>query len=94
MPIFTAQIELAQDVPQLIVGSDNQAQEVHIHNHEHAQGRDLYIGATNAVDETTGHHVLAETDIKFWLNPGDELWGMTPDGAGCLVTVIRIQKED
>jgi len=94
MSIITKSISLAQDTPVLIAGGDNMPQEVHIHNHEHAQARDLYIGGGSAVSPTTGHHIEAETDVRFVLQPGDVLWGMTPDGAGCDVTVMQIQKTD
>lgn len=94
MPIITRQVSLEQDIPVMIVGADNMMQEVHIHNHEHAQGRDLYVGPDNTVSDTNGHHILAESDIVFDLAPGDVLWGMTPDGAGCDVTVLQIQKND
>lgn len=94
MPLITRNISLEQDTPVLIASADNMAQEVHVHNHEHAQGRDLYVGPDNTVSDTNGHHVLAESDIVFTLAPGDVLWGMTPDGPGCDVTVLQIQKTD
>ena len=94
MPVITRNFSLAQDTPVVIVSGDNMFQEVHIHNHEHSQGRDLYVGTDNTVSETNGHHILAESDIVFQLAPGDVLWGMTPDGAGCDVTVLQIQKND
>lgn len=94
MSIIVKQFSLAKDVPQQLVTPDNMPQEVHIHNHEHVQGRYLYIGPTSGVSDTNGHHVLAETDITFRIMPGDELWGMTPDNAGCDVTVVQIQKGD
>ena len=94
MPIITSNFSLVQDTPVKIASADNMPQEVHVHNHEHATGRDLYVGEDNTVSETNGHHVLAESDIVFPLSPGDSLWGMTPDGSGCDVTVLQIQKND
>jgi hypothetical protein len=92
MSVHTFNYSLAQDVPQKIVDADNMIQEVHIHNHEHATSRDLYLGATSAVSSTNGHHILAEENIVFDLQPGDVLWGMTPTGSGCDVTVLVIRK--
>lgn len=94
MPIITRQFSLEQDTPVLIATADNMPQEVHVHNHEHAQGRDLYIGPNSDVSETNGHHVIAEADMVIQLRPNDELWGMTPDGPGCDVTVLQVQKRD
>jgi dUTPase len=91
MAIKTFQYALAQDVRQLIAPPSVQPQEVHIHNHEHSQGRNLYIG-DETVTVTTGHHVLAETDIVIYLQPGQYLYGITPDGAGCDVTVLCVEK--
>ena len=94
MSIIVRNFSLEQNTPVMIVGADNMAQEVHIHNHEHASGRDLYVGPGSAVSSTNGHHILAESDIVFNLQPHDVLWGMIPDGAGCAVTVLQIQKQD
>lgn len=94
MPVIVNSFSLERDVSVQLVAPDNMPQEVHIHNHEHSQGRDLYIGPDNSVSEDNGHHVLAESDIAFSLMPGDVLWGMTPDNAGCDVTVLQIQKSD
>jgi hypothetical protein len=94
MPVIVNNVSLEQDTPVLIAGSDNMAQEVHIHNHEHSQGRDLYVGPDSNVSATNGHHVEAESNVVFKLQPGDVLWGMTPDGSGCAITVLAIQKND
>lgn len=94
MAVITTNFSLEKDTPVMIVGPDNMMQEVHIHNHEHAQGRDLYVGPDSSVSDTNGHHILAESDVMFRLVPGDALWGMTPDNAGCDVTVLQIQKND
>jgi hypothetical protein len=94
MPIITRQFSLAQDTPVMIVGADNMTQEVHIHNSEAVGTRDLYIGGDNTVSDSNGHHVWARSDIRLVLAPGDVLWGMTPDSAGCNVTVLQIQKND
>ncbi len=92
MAIVTQQFSLVQDTPVQLVGSTNMPQEVHVHNHEHSQFRELYIGPDNSVSDTNGHHVLAESDMVLILRPGDSLWGMTPNGAGCDVTVLQIMK--
>ena len=93
MAVKTFQYSLVEDVPQLIVPQANMPEEVHVHNHEHATGRDLYIGGGSAVSEANGHHVLAQSDMIVHLQPGQVLWGMTPTGAGCDVTVLCIQKD-
>ena len=94
MSVKTFQYSLADNVPQLIVPQSHMPQEVHVHNHEHAIGRDLYIGGSSAVSETNGHHVLAQSDMIITLQPTQVLWGMTPTNAGCDVTVLVIQKDN
>jgi hypothetical protein len=94
MAVKTFQYALVQDAPVRLVPKHHMPQEVHVHNHEHSGSRDLYIGAGSAVSDANGHHVLASTDMIMTLHPNQELWGMTPTGAGCDVTVLVIQKDN
>jgi len=91
--IRTAQVALVQDVPQVLTERSVMPQTVHIHNHEHATSRNLYVGGDENVDETTGHHILATQDMVFELLPGEALFGMTPDSSGCAVTVFQSIRE-
>jgi len=93
MGVITAQFSLVDGVPQRLVAGRSMTTEVHIHNHEHQQGRNLYIGANSSVSETNGHHILADTDLQLFLQPGDEVWGMTDTNAGCDVTVLILAKD-
>ena len=88
MTIRVAQISLAQDVVQRLTEVSVMPQQVHIHNHEHSNSRNLYVGGDSSVDETTGHHILATQDMVFELLPGDAIYGMTPDN-DCDVTVFQ-----
>jgi hypothetical protein len=94
MAVKTFQYALLEDVPVRLVPKHHMPQEVHVHNHEHSVSRDLYVGAGSAVSDANGHHVLASTDMIMTLHPDQELWGMTPTGAGCEVTVLVIQKDN
>ena len=94
MAVKTFQYALVEDVAVRIVPKHHMPQEVHVHNHEHSVSRDLYIGPGSAVSDANGHHVLAQTDMIMTLHPNQELWGMTPTGAGCDVTVLVIQKDN
>ena len=88
MTIRNAQIALAQDTPQVLTERSVMPQTVHIHNHEHSNSRNLYVGGDENVDETNGHHILPTQDMVFELLPGDAIYGMTPD-SGCDVTVFQ-----
>ena len=93
MTIRTVQIALAQDVPQVLTERSVMPQTVHIHNHEHANSRNLYVGGDATVDDTNGHHILPTQDMVFELLPGEALYGMTPDSSGCAVTVFQSIRE-
>ncbi|HEY7823401.1 MAG TPA: hypothetical protein VIG24_11225 [Acidimicrobiia bacterium] len=88
MTIRAAQISLAQNVVQRLTDASVMPQQVHIHNHEHSNSRNLYVGGGSDVDETNGHHILPTQDMVFELLPGDAIYGMTPDN-GCAVTVFQ-----
>ena len=92
MPIQTAQFNLVEDVAQRIVAGHSMVTEVHIHNHEHSQARNVFIGAGSAVTASTGHHILAEDNLSIFLQPGDEVWAVTDNAAGCSVTVLALIK--
>lgn len=93
MPLQSLVFQLLQNVPVLIAARANMPQEVHVHNHEHALSRELYIGGSASVSESNGHHVVAASDMVITLQPNQELWGMTPTLAGCAVTVLCIRKD-
>lgn len=93
MPIQSFSYSLVQNVPVIIAPQSHMVQEVHVHNHEHALVRELYVGGSSAVSSTNGHHVIAMSDMVIHLQPDQVLWAMTPTAAGCAVTVLAIRKE-
>jgi hypothetical protein len=82
---------LEQDTPVQVVFAHHSGQEVHLHNSERLASRDAFVGPTDSVDETNGHHIAAGTDVKIMVPPGDVLWAMTPDN-NCDFTVLTIAR--
>ncbi len=91
MAIKSFQYDLEQNVRQVICPPSIHPQEVHVHNHEHGQRKDLYVGGPN-VTADNGHHVLAESDMRIVLHPGQSLYGVTDENNGIEVTVLCVEK--
>lgn len=57
----------------LIVPRDDNSQQVVLHNHEHQNNHEIFIG-NSSVTTTTGMHVPATETIQLTIAPGDELY--------------------
>jgi hypothetical protein len=80
MPITTTQFTLLAGVRQQIVSPSSQSQHVCIHNHEHSQNREAFIG-NSSVTVTTGIHAVATQTSMITIGPGDDLWAITDDAS-------------
>jgi hypothetical protein len=74
--ITTAQYTLTSGVRQLIVGRSINPQYVCIHNHEHNQNHEIFVGNAS-VTTSTGIHAVATQTSSLPLEPGDELYAIT-----------------
>jgi hypothetical protein len=89
MPITTQQFTLAENVRQRIVAPDVMSQHVCIHNHEHSQNSEIYIGNAT-VTTSTGIHAVATQTSMITIGPGDDLWAVSDtDGVEMQVLVIK-----
>ena len=66
-------------IPDLI--TDRQAGcQIWIHNHEHSQNSEIYIG-NSGVTTSTGIHAVATQTSMITIGPGDDLWAVSDTNA-------------
>lgn len=91
MPVYTYSYDLAEDVRTLIVPPRPVSQEVCIHNHEHALGKEIFIGNAS-VSVTNGMHAVATQTSIIRLGPGDDLYAIsTENGTVNLRVMVVVQ---
>ena len=76
MSVQTYSYNLAQGVRTLVVPPNVEPQDVCIHNHEHATGKEIFIGNSGVTVDNGMHEVAQETSI-ITLPPGDELYAIS-----------------
>lgn len=91
MPITTAQYTLTANTPRQIVAPDRMNQHVCIHNHEHAQNSEIYIG-NSTVTTSTGIHAVATQTSMIDIGPGDDLWAVS-DTSDVEIQVLVIKQD-
>jgi hypothetical protein len=89
MPVKTFGYDLVQNVRIQVVPPDNEPQEVCIHNHEHSQNREIFLGNETVTVETGMHAVATQTSI-ITLPPGDGLWAITPNNGGANLRIMVV----
>jgi hypothetical protein len=89
MPISTAQFTLTANVARQIVAPDRMSQHVCIHNHEHNDNKEIYIG-NSSVTTSTGIHAVATQTSMITIGAGDDLWAISvDDGVEMQVLVVK-----
>ena len=78
MPVQTYSYNLAQGVRTLVVPPNVEPQEVCIHNHEHAQSKEIFLGNASVTTSNGMHAVSTQTSI-ITLPPGDELYAISDE---------------
>ena len=91
MPISTAQFTLTANTARQIVAPDRMNQHVCIHNHEHNQNKEIYIG-NSSVTPTTGIHAVATQTSMITIGPGDDLWAVA-DETGLIIHVLIVKQD-
>ena len=91
MPITTQQFTLAENVRQRIVAPDVMNQQVIVHNHEHAQNKEIFIG-NSGVTTTNGLHARSTETLSVNIGPGDDLWAVSDDNN--VVIHVLVVKQD
>jgi hypothetical protein len=76
MSVSTYGFDLVQNVRTLVVGSSVSVQHICVHNHEHNQNHEVFIGGSD-VTVANGMHAVATQTSQIQLMPGDELYAIT-----------------
>jgi len=88
MAVETYGYDLAQGVRTLIVGASTSVQHICIHNHEHSQNHEIYVGGPN-VTLANGMHAVATQTGTLQLLPGDELYAIANQASNIRVLVVK-----
>jgi hypothetical protein len=88
MTVQTAGFNLVANVRTLVVGASVGVQHVCIHNHEHSQNREIFIGGPDVTLEN-GMHAVATQTGTVQLLPGDELYAIANTGCNLRVLVVK-----
>jgi hypothetical protein len=92
VPISTAQFTLATGVRQQIVAPHTMSQHVCIHNHEHNQNKEIFIG-NSTVTTTTGIHAVATQTSLITIGPGDDLWAISGEDGTVSLHVLVVKQD-
>lgn len=92
MAISSAQYTVANGTRVLIAAADNMPQDITVHEGDHSESTTAYLG-DSSVTNSSGVHIHAGDTLQFTLQPGDELYAYSSQGAP-LIEVIQIQKND
>jgi hypothetical protein len=88
MAIQTFSYNLATGVRTLVVGASTSVQHVCIHNHEHNQNHEIYIGGPD-VTLANGMHAVATETGQLQLLPGDELFAIANQASNLRILVVK-----
>lgn len=76
MAVLTYSYDLVPNVRTLVVPASISVQHVCIHNHDHNQNKEIFIG-NSGVTVDNGMHAVATTTGQVQLLPGDDLYAIT-----------------
>lgn len=88
MPIYSNQFTVGTATAIEIVAPDVEAQEAWIHDHQHSQSTELFIGNAQ-VTASTGLHLQSTETEKFLIPPNDALYAIST-GGDINVHVMRV----
>jgi hypothetical protein len=88
MAVFTYGYDLVPNVRTLVVPASVSVQHVCIHNHEHSQNREIFIGGPD-VTLANGIHAVATQTGTVQLLPGDELFAITNQECNLRILVVK-----
>ena len=91
MPVKNFAYDLVQNVRIQVVPPSTEPQEVCIHNHEHSQNKEIFIGNETVTVENGMHAVATQTSIIV-LQPNDALWAITANSGGANLRVMVVTK--
>ena len=88
MTVQTFGYNLLPNVRTLVVPASVGVQHVCIHNHEHNQNREIFIGGPD-VTLTNGMHAVATQTGTVQLLAGDELFAITSEECNLRILVVK-----
>jgi hypothetical protein len=88
MTVQTYGYDLAANVRTLVVPASVSVQHVCIHNHEHNQNHEIFIGGSD-VTLTNGMHAVATATGQVQLMPGDELFAIANQSCNLRILVVK-----
>jgi len=88
MTVQTYGYTLAANVRTLVVPASVSVQHVCIHNHEHNQNHEIFIGGSD-VTLTNGMHAVATATGQVQLMPGDELFAIANQSCNLRILVVK-----
>ena len=91
MPVKTFGYDLLQNVRTLVVPPSVEPQEVCIHNHEHSQNHEIFLG-NETVTVANGMHAVATQTSIITLHPNDSLYAITANNGGANLRIMVVTK--
>jgi hypothetical protein len=88
MTVKTYAYDLVEGVRTLVVPQSVNVQHVCIHNHEHNQNREIFIGGPD-VTLTNGMHARATETSIIQLLPMDELYAIADSNCNLRILVVK-----
>jgi hypothetical protein len=88
MTVKTYGYDLVANVRTLVVPPSTGVQHVCIHNHEHSQNREIFIGGPD-VTSTNGMHAVATQTSVIQLLPMDELYAIASVDCNLRILVVK-----
>ena len=88
MTVKTYGYDLVANVRRLVVPPSTSVQHVCIHNHEHNQNREIFIGGPD-VTLTNGMHAVATQTSVIQLLPMDELYAIADSNCNLRILVVK-----
>ena len=88
MTVKTYGYDLVANVRTLVVPPSTGVQHVCIHNHEHSQNREIFIGGPD-VTLTNGMHAVATQTSVIQLLPMDELYAISDVDCNLRILVVK-----
>jgi hypothetical protein len=88
MAVLTYGYDLVANVRTLVVPASVSVQHVCIHNHEHNQNREIFIGGPD-VTLANGMHARATETSIIQLLPMDELYAIADSSSNLRILVVK-----
>jgi hypothetical protein len=88
MTVKTYGYDLVANVRTLVVPASVGVQHICIHNHEHNQNREIFIGGPD-VTLTNGIHAVATQTSVIQLLPMDELYAIADSNCNLRILVVK-----